>query len=167
MRQEHLFCAEVYHRLHDLIDHRKRVLFCLDGAAAKEAAKLKHVECATFPDLCFTFAGSQSEIRIEAKIIKKRRVKVGRDQRLAWCAGGTGLAIPHLWIAADESLAEFWLWDHQPFSVKLAQHVTSTGPVLVFTNGEEPVPSDLDELVTKIVAWAEAHGVKPRVQEKK
>lgn len=28
MRQEHRFCAEVYHRLHDQIDQKRRVLCC-------------------------------------------------------------------------------------------------------------------------------------------
>ncbi len=62
MKQEHRFCAEVYHRLHDQIDHDKRVLFCLDGAAAREAAKSGVVECATIPDLCFTFEGADVHV---------------------------------------------------------------------------------------------------------
>ena len=55
MRQEHLFCAEVYHRLHNRIDHTKRNLFCLDGGAAKQAALKGEIECQTMPDFCFRF----------------------------------------------------------------------------------------------------------------
>jgi hypothetical protein len=36
MTQEHLFCAEVFHPLHNRIDHSKLNLFCLDGRAAKQ-----------------------------------------------------------------------------------------------------------------------------------
>lgn len=162
MRQEHRFCAEVYHRLHGMIDHSRRVLFCLDGAAAREAAKSGEVECATMPDLCFTFTGTAEEIRIEAKIVDRRRVKLGADQRTAWCRGGSGKAVPHLWIGADELLSRFWVWDHEGFCAKIEQHQTSKGPILVF---HVDAPSDhcgADELVERIVAWATEHGFKPK-----
>lgn len=164
MRQEHRFCAEVYHRLHGQIDHDKRVLFCLDGAAAREAAKSGDVECATMPDLCFTFVGAPGEIRIEAKIVKRRRVKLGADQRKAWCRGGSGKAVPHLWIGADEALTQFWLWDHEGFCAKIAQHTTSKGPILVFGDGSGPDHCAIDKLVERIVAWATEHGLKPKEQ---
>lgn len=62
MRQEHLFCAEVFHRLYELIDHSKRKLFCLDGSAAKRAALNREIECETIPDFCFTFLVQVSQI---------------------------------------------------------------------------------------------------------
>jgi hypothetical protein len=163
MRQEHRFCAEVYHQLHGLIDHSRRVLFCLDGAAAREAAKTGQVECATMPDLCFTYSGAVSEIRIEAKIIERRRVKLGADQRTAWCRGGTGMAVPHLWIGADEALSRFWLWDHEgPFCAKIERHRASKGPILVFPDGTAPDHCTLKELVERIIAWATENGFKPK-----
>ncbi len=164
MRQEHRFCAEVYHRLHGLVDHGKRVLFCLDGAAAREAAGHGEVECATMPDLCFTFVGAPCEIRIEAKIMERRRVKLGADQRTAWCSGGTGKAVPHLWIGADEDLVQFWLWDHGGFCAKVAARKTSKGPVLVFDKDSAPDSCAMDELVKRIIAWATEHGLKPKEQ---
>lgn len=162
MRQEHRFCAEVYHRLHGLIDHNRRVLFCLDGAAARQAVKLGEVECATMPDLCFTFTGAMPEIRIEAKIVHRRRVKLVADQRLAWCRGGTGKAVPHLWIGADELLSCFWVWDHEGFSAKIEEHQNSKGPILVFPARTAPDPCAINELVERIVAWATEHGFKPK-----
>ncbi len=158
MRQEHRFCADVYHRLHGLIDHRRRLLFCLDGSAAREAARAGEVECATMPDLCFTFSGASSEIRIEAKIVERRRVKLGAEQRVAWCHGGTGLAVPHLWIGADEELSHFWMWEHEGFCAKIGQHRTSKGPILVTL----PDSCDIDALVERIVAWATEHGFKTK-----
>lgn len=166
MRQEHRFCAEVYHRLHSLMDHEKRVLFCLDGAAAKEAAKVGEVECATMPDLCFTFVGAAREIRIEAKIMERRRVQLGFDQRTAWSSGGTGKAPPHLWISADESLTQFWLWDHEGFCTKIAQHASSKGPILVFGEGTVPDRCAIDELVNRLIVWATEHGFKQKEPDK-
>lgn len=162
MREEHRFCAEVYHRLHGLIDHSRRVLFCLDGSAAKEAAKAGEVECATMPDLCFCFSGSTTEMRIEAKIIEKRRVKLGIDQRNAWRHGGTGLAMPHIWIASNTTMSLFWMWSHETFCTKIAQHQNSTGPILVFQKDCEQDNFTIDELVERIVAWATEQGLKPK-----
>lgn len=162
MRQEHRFCADVYHRLYDLIDQNRRVLFCLDGAAAREAAKTGDVECATMPDLCFTFCGGASEIRIEAKIVERRRVKLGAEQRTAWCRNGTGMAIPHLWIGADENLSRYWMWEHEAFCDKIEEHQTSRGPILVFAANMEPDSCDIDGLVERIVAWATENGFKPK-----
>lgn len=161
MRQEHKFCAEVYRRLYDLIDHDKRVLFCLDGSAATEAAKSGEVECPTMPDLCFTFTGSDREIRIEAKIIRARRVKLGMGQKDAWCKGGTGSIAPHLWMAGDEGLQRFWMWEHAEFAQVLATRRTSTTEVLVFSAEEATTGSTSEQLVLEIVRWAEGHGFKP------
>jgi len=161
MRQEHRFCAEVYHKLYDLMDHEKRVLFCLDGSAAMEASKCDELECATMPDLCFSFTGAQQELRIEAKIMEKRRVKLGAGQRAAWCMGGNGNAMPHLWIGADEALTKFWLWDHKVFSDKIAKHAASKGDILVFQCDDPPHDLSLKQLVVGIVAWAEKNGFKP------
>lgn len=162
MRQEHRFCAEVYHRLHGQIDQKRRVLFCLDGAAAREAAKTGEVECPTMPDLCFTFLGAEAELRIEAKIIERRRVKLGADQRTAWWTDGTGLAMPHLWIAADESLSCFWMWEHEGFAHKIGIHRESKGPVLVFPAKTLPDHCGIDTLVERLVDWATNHGFKPK-----
>lgn len=162
MRQEHRFCADVYHKLHGLIDHNRRVLFCLDGAAAREAAKSGEVECPTMPDLCFTFAGAEQEIRIEAKIVERRRVKLGADQRSAWWRSGTGMAMPHLWIGADEALSCFWMWDHEGFCDKIGQHRSSKGPVLVFPVDAMPDHCGIDDLVRRIIAWATEHGFKQK-----
>ena len=166
MRQEHLFCAEVYHRLHSMIDQSKRVLFCLDGAAAKGAAMRQEIECATMPDLCFTFVGGDGELRLEAKIIENRRVKIGRDQRNAWCYGGTGKAFPHLWIGANECMDQFWMWSHDEFSQKIATHRTSKGPIRVFSCDAFTTSScDMDTLVMQIISWAESNGFKLKVQK--
>jgi hypothetical protein len=162
MRQEHLFCAEVYYRLHSRIDRTKRNLFCLDGGAARQAALNGEIECQTMPDFCFTFDGADREIRIEAKILKKRRIVLSCNERTAWCRNGTGKLPPHLWIAADEPLQMCWLWEHGTFRDKLELHRTSKGPVLAFPADEFPAGCGIDNLVDKIVAWAETNGFYPR-----
>jgi hypothetical protein len=158
MRQEHLFCAEVFHRLYDCIDHDKRKLFCLDGGAAKEAARKGEIECETMPDFCFTFVGAEREIRIEAKILARRRIKLSPNERSAWCRNGTGKLSPHLWIAGNETLQQCWMWEHQTFGDKLERHRTSKGPVLVFPAVQFPAGCGIDELVARIVEWASQNG---------
>jgi hypothetical protein len=162
MRQEHLFCAEVFHRLYDRIDHTKRKLFCLDGSAAKQAASKNEIECETIPDLCFTFVGADREIRIEAKILESRRIKLSSNERAAWCRSGTGKLQPDLWVAADEPLRRCWKWEHKTFCEKLDFHQTSKGPVLVFPADQFPEGLGVDELVEEIVRWAEMNGFHPR-----
>ena len=165
MRQEHRFCAEVYHRLYGLIDHDKRVLFCLDGAAARQAAINHEVECSTMPDLCFRFVGAANEIRIEAKIMDRRRVKLGAGQREAWGLGGNGQAVPNLWIGIDEKFANCWMWEQEGqerFNARIAGHAGANDHILVFEYQEAPQPCTLDELVKRIIAWAVEHGFKPK-----
>lgn len=165
MRQEHLFCAEVYHLLYDLIDHSKRKLFCLDGGAAKQAALNGEIECETMPDFCFTFAGADRELRIEAKILDRRKIKLSRNERTAWCRNGSGRLPPHLWIAADTSLEQCWMWEHETFCHKLELHRTSKGPVLVFPAKQFPPGCDIDGLIDRITEWAEAHGFMEKVAQ--
>lgn len=163
MRQEHLFCAEVYHRLHSRIDHSKRKLFCLDGGATEQAALNGEIECRTIPDICFTFAGGDREIRIEAKILESRRIKLSSNQRVAWCRLGTDRTPPHLWIAADEPLEKCWMWEQERFCDKLERHRTSKGSVLVYPADQFPEGCNLDDLVENIVSWSETNGFYPKV----
>jgi hypothetical protein len=161
MRQEHKFCAEVYHRLYDRIDHTKRVLFCLDGWAAQEAARRQEVRGATIPDLCFTLIGGRRELRIEAKIIENRRIKIGAAQRGAWCRNGTRSLQPHLWIAANEQLTQFYHWEHNGFCRTIAAHVNSKQAIRVFDVGQGGDGVTLPELVVRVLTYATRKGFCP------
>ena len=161
MRQEHLFCAEVFHRLYDRIDHTKRKLFCLDGSAAKQAAFKSEIECETIPDFCFSFVGADREIRLEAKILEHRRIKLSPNERTVWCRNGTGRLLPNLWIAADHALQKCWMWEHEVFCDKLQLHRTNKGPVLVYPANQFPIGCSIDELVNRIVQWAEMNEFYP------
>lgn len=160
MSQEHKFCAEVYHRLYNKIDHAKPILFCLDGEATCSGFATKQ----TIPDLCFTFLSSDRQLRVEAKILERRRVELQPSQRSAWCSSGMGEAKPHLWIGADAALTRFWVWDHEPFAAKIELHKTSKGPLLVFPDGQPPTEYTIEGLTQRILAWAEEHGFKPKEQ---
>jgi len=164
MKQEHKFCAEVYHRLYDLIDHSKRNLFCLDGAAAKEGMKKGEIECGVVPDFCFTFLGGMKEIRIEAKILNKRRIKLTLNERKLWCKSGKGNLSPHLWIGVNEQFDQFCVWEHSDFADKIENHKDSKGPILV----SHYIPTSYDEMIkmikmiNRIVEWAEEKGFKQK-----
>ena len=160
MKQELRFCAEVYRLLHDRIDQRKRVLFCLDGAPAKEAFRCNEIGGETVPDLCFTLLGAKQELRIEAKIIEDRRVVAGRNQKRAWSDPDYALA-PHLWIAADEALEAFYLWPHYTFRDEIAKKANSNGRLLAFGSGQMPSAKTLRDLVSAILAWAARNGLGP------
>jgi hypothetical protein len=73
-----------------------------------------------------------------------------------------GQVAPHLWIATDETLQQCWMWEHETFRDKLELHRTSKGPVLAFPVDRFPVGCGIDDLVERIVGWAETNGFYPR-----
>ena len=161
MKQEHLFCAEVYHLLHKHMDHDRPRYFCLDGAAARAAAQNTVIPCATIPDLCFFFPRSTEQIRIEAKILVDRRVTLGRSQRHAWATQGHGGAKPHLWIGANEELTQFWMWEHPWFQDEIQRHQNQRAPILVFPKKSEPEPVEIKTLLKRVLDWAVNNHFKP------
>lgn len=148
MSQEHRFCAEVYARLFPLIDRAKRIAVNPDGEA-----NLPGFDGATPPDLCFTFVGTDFEVRIEAKISDdERRVKLQQSQRL-WCDQACTTPTPHLWIIANRTLDKCWLLEHEQVLTRAA--INNGHLVNLWPNGAgQDAACSIDEMVMEIIIWA-------------
>ncbi len=119
MRQEHLFVAELYRYLAPFVDIKQDLYLSLDGIAAKRGVTQKHFEDETVPDLWFTVLGCQTPILLEAKIVEKGKVTVGKAQLSAWRSQGRGKHRPIAWVGSTETMSRFYFWTHQEFLANL------------------------------------------------
>jgi hypothetical protein len=152
MKQEHLFCAHVFHALYEEIDFAKQVLFCLDGSAAKQN---------TIPDFCFHFKTGTNEFRMEAKVVTKNRISLQPNQRIQWTQNGTKNMKPNCWIGADELFEKFFFWPHEEFEPKINKHRNSTAHLLI-----DPKPfqfRNLKDLIDEIINFATDNGFRKQL----
>lgn len=115
MKQEHRLVAEIYRFVAPFIDTTKEIYLSLDGQAAKTAVGAGRFTDSDIPDLWFTFVGSESPTRIEAKILDKGAALLMQSQILAWRSKGTGSYKPESWIAANREFNQFYFWHHSAF----------------------------------------------------
>lgn len=155
MRQEHKFCAEVYHFLYDFIDHDKPVYFCLDGIAARNSDEFAD---STVPDFLFTFCGGSEPFLIEAKILDARGMMTfdGKSrQSEQWSPSSNCRHKPHLWIATNSNMTSFWLWRHDCFAQQLAKRADAKK---VKAPDEKEEHSDVKSLALGILEFAKRNG---------
>lgn len=129
MKQEHKFCAELYHHLHRYIDHEKDVWFCLDGQAAIGGFNAGCLKDALLPDLVFTLKGSDRTLRIEAKELDRRgRVPFYLDskQKTHWIKRSRSDYRPQLWVARAPKADTYYVWRHRAFIRLLSQAPSAT-----------------------------------------
>jgi len=122
MRQEHLIAARLFHHLYGHIDHSQRVIFCLDGMAAKRGVNQDILEDPNIPDFHWTFNGGAVAFSAEVKIVdSQNRVRFcGDGQPRSWGTGGTAAVKPHLWIGANEDMNKYFIWKHKKFEENLS-----------------------------------------------
>jgi hypothetical protein len=166
VRQEHKFCADVYHLLYGYIDHSRPPYFCLDSSAAKVGVKEKKLSDCGVPDFYFYLAGGTKAVTIEAKIVEKGKVKFcGDSEPRHWHTNGHGAYKPVLWIGSDLLFKTYFFWTHETFAAALSPLVgrgkTKNGknrtlvaslPVRTLT-----FPT-LQELVTHTLCWLKSNG---------
>ena len=130
MKQELLFCAELYRILSPFIDRSKPILFALDGAAAKSAYAKGNLKDPSIPDMCFQFIGNSKEIRIEAKVLDGDRHWLSPNQAKAWGPGGDGKLKPMEWVATDRSFDTFYSWSQAQFRSAFGSGPNKTNQIL-------------------------------------
>jgi len=149
MSQEHRFCAEIYARLFPFIDRDERVVINPDGQA-----KLPNfLDTETPPDMCFTLKGQKKEIRLEAKVLNKKSVKLQESQKV-WCRQDNHPLAPHLWIFAERHLEQCWLLEHNHISQVIRQKIGVSAPLNLWPNQTRPQGCSLEQLAMQIINWA-------------
>ena len=143
-------CAEIYHRLYKLIDHKKPIFFCADGMTAGEP----------LPDLCFFFKKGNKEFRIEAKVLSiDRRIRISKNQRGKWRIDSNYRKKPHYWIGYMENVPgekRYVVWPHTFFENKLQKCYNSSGPLVVFEKGKEQLLT-INDVLKKIISFAQSN----------
>jgi hypothetical protein len=166
MRQEHKFCADVYHLLYGHIDHSRPLYFCLDSAAAKVGVRQKILPDCGIPDFYFYLTGGKKAVTLEAKIVENGKVKFcGDSEPRYWHASGDGANKPVLWIGTDLLFKTSFFWTHVPFDAMLSKLVdrgkTENGRRKTLTVS---LPKDvvtfatLSELVAHVLCWLRSNG---------
>lgn len=155
MSQEHRFCAEIYARLFPIIDQSKRIVVNPDGEANIPGWPNN---LGAPPDLCFTLAGQDHELRIEAKILKQKNDKYKaihlEDSQKAWCQSPTPAGAPHLWIVSTRELDECWMFTHQQIAAGIERQQGNSAPLNLWPNGNRPQGSNVTELAMQIITWS-------------
>ena len=166
MRQEHKFCADVYHLLYGRIDHSRPLYFCLDSSAAKVGVKQKILSDCAVPDFYFYLVGGKNAVTLEAKIVENGKVKFcGDSEPRHWHTNGHGAYKPVLWIGTDLMFKTYFFWTHVTFAAKLSPLVgrgkTKSGKNKTLG---APVPENivtfatLPELVVHTLCWLRSNG---------
>jgi hypothetical protein len=119
---ENRFVADLFARFLPWIDHDQKLLFCHDDGGVGEHST---------PDLCFSFEGVISQLRIECKIIKtvtrpqRDRFSIYRKQMLTWRQSSE--SSPHIWVAKHYPDERYYYWEHRDATFSGVLEAASAG----------------------------------------
>jgi hypothetical protein len=155
MKQEHRLVAECYRYLAPFIRTDKDIFLCLDGQAAVTAVNQGRLIDTGLPDMLFTLIGSESDIRVEAKIIDESgKILLMQSQLLAWKTAGTSNLKPHFWISGNIPFNSFSIWRHEDILPVLDKSKAKSKTVHVAAPQSRKTFNTIPELALNIIRIA-------------